>query len=213
MMLSPIQLTFEVGLIATGNAFVVAFAAAYFMHHRQFKGKRLVDTLFLLPLILPPTVIGLYALIALGNNGLGSFLPVNLLFTKQANVIASALAAFPLIYQTIRLGLNQLDAEWYEAGRVLGGTERQLFTYVTIPLLLPALTSGFVLGFARSIGEFGITMMIAGNIPGETMTLATAIYMATLNGNMTQALIWSGWLIGLAFLVLWLSERYGKRRD
>ncbi|MFY7869718.1 MAG: ABC transporter permease subunit, partial [Exiguobacterium sp.] len=86
-----------------------------------------------------------------------------------------------LIDQTIRLGLKQLDVEWYEAGRVLGGSERQLFTYVTIPLLLPALTSGFVLGFARSIGEFGITMMIAGNIPGETMTLATAIYVATIN--------------------------------
>ncbi|WP_058765366.1 molybdate ABC transporter permease subunit [Exiguobacterium chiriqhucha] len=209
---SPLQLTFEVGMMATVSAFVLAFGAAYFMHHRQFKGKRLLETVFLLPLILPPTVIGLYALMVLGNNGIGGLLPVTILFTKQANVIASALAAFPLIYQTIRLGLKQLDAEWYEAGRVLGGSERQLFTYVTIPLLLPALTSGFVLGFARSIGEFGITMMIAGNIPGETMTLATAIYMATINGDMKQALIWSGWLVGLAFLVLWLSERYGKRQ-
>lgn len=212
MMQSPIQLTFEVGLIATMNAFIAAFATAYFMHHRQFRGKRLLETILLLPLILPPTVIGLYALMVFGNKGLGGILPITILFTKQANIIAAALAAFPLIYQTIRLGLKQLDAEWYEAGRVLGGTERQLFTYVTIPLLLPALTSGFVLGFARSIGEFGITMMIAGNIPGETMTLATAIYMATLNGDLTQALIWSGWLVGLAFLVLWLSERYGKRQ-
>lgn len=209
---SPLQLTFEVGIVATMLAFVLAFGAAYFMHHHQFNGKRMLETLFLLPLILPPTVIGLYALIVLGNNGIGGMFPVTILFTKQANIIASALAAFPLVYQTIRLGLKQLDAEWYEAGRVLGGTERQLFTYVTIPLLLPALTSGFVLGFARSIGEFGITMMIAGNIPGETMTLATAIYMETLNGDMTQALIWSGWLVGLAFLVLWLSERYGRRQ-
>lgn len=213
MMSSPIQLTLEVGVLATASAFFMAFGTAYMMHTHEFKGKRLLETLFLLPLILPPTVIGLYALILLGNNGLSGLLPINILFTKQANIVAASLAAFPLIYQTIRLGLKQLDSEWYEAGRVLGGSERQLFTYVTIPLLIPALASGFVLGFARSIGEFGITMMIAGNIPGETMTLATAIYMATLNGDMKQALIWSGWLAGLAFLALWLTERYGKRQD
>lgn len=208
-MIETFWISARVGLLATIFGLALAIFASYLVSQRTFRGKRALEVVFMLPLVLPPTVVGLYVLLLLGNRGLEGWTGWAVLFTAKANVLAATIAAFPLMYQALKAGFQHVDRGLLEAGRTLGASEGQLLVYVTLPLLLPSLAAASVLGFARAIGEFGITMMIAGNIPGETQTLATAIYAATVEGDLDRALTMSVGLLALAIVVVWMSTRWG----
>jgi molybdate transport system permease protein len=122
-------------------------------------------------------------------------------------VIASVVVAFPLVYQTVRLGFAAIDGEIIEAARCQGAGEWQIFLYIRLPLAVKSLKAGYILGFARGLGEFGATIMIAGNIPGRTQTIPTAIYGAVDSGKLSLAWSWSGVIILISFLMLWSASR------
>jgi molybdate transport system permease protein len=204
---SPVRLSIE---IATVSGILVLILGLFFgkvMANRNFKGKVLVDTIFLLPLVLPPTVVGFLLIIFFGRNSpVGQLIewifnqPV--MFTWWAAVIASTVVAFPLMYQSTRTGFEMIDEDIEDAARVDGANEFKLFIFISIPLALKTIISGTILSFARALGEFGATLMFAGNIPGKTQTIPTAIYVAIDSGNMELAWLWVISIIVISFLML-----------
>jgi molybdate transport system permease protein len=184
------------------------------MSRRSFKGKTLLETAFMLPLVLPPTVVGFLLLVVLGRKSwLGRLIEwlfaAPIVFTWWAAVIAATVVAFPLVYQTMKVGFASVDRDLEDAGRSIGANEWQVFRYITLPLTFRSLISAYILGFARSLGEFGATLMIAGNIPGKTQTIPTAIYVAVDAGNAPMAWAWTGSMIVISFLMLLLTGRKG----
>ena len=154
----------------------------------------LVDGISLLPLVLPPTVVGFFLLLLLGRHGpLGALLlrfGATVVFSWPATVIAAAVVSFPLMYLTARAALEQVDAHVLEAARTLGASEWRLFGEITLPLAWPGVLAGTILSFARALGEFGATLMVAGNIPGKTETIPIAIYFAVEANDIERAMIW-----------------------
>jgi molybdate transport system permease protein len=185
------------------------------MARRHFHGKPLVETFFMLPMVLPPTVVGFGLLVLLGKQGLGRILPAGetLLFTWYAAVIASTIVSFPLMYQAAKAGFELIDPDLEAVAKTLGANGWQVFWHVTLPLAWPALLSGFLLSFARGLGEFGATLMVAGNIPGRTETLPLGIYNAVERGRTGQAWGWVICLFALSFLFLWIIQKFGRRMD
>ncbi|MBQ4363282.1 MAG: molybdate ABC transporter permease subunit, partial [Oscillospiraceae bacterium] len=180
----------------------------------------LADGLFTLPLVLPPTVLGFFLLIIFGKNShVGSFLDsagVDIVFTWQGAAIAAGVASFPLMYRTARGAFEQVDKELIDAARQIGCSRVQTFFYVWIPLSWPGIASGVTLSFARALGEFGATIMIAGNLPGKTRTMSIAVYTAMQSGNREMAFIWTAVILvlSLSMLILinfWTGRQY--RRD
>ena len=203
----PIKLsiivTIAAGIIVviTGTLFGLLFAK------KQFKGKLLVETIFMLPLVLPPSVIGFLLIVIFGNQGfIGTWIKEifghSIIFTSYAAVIAATVVAFPLMFQTAKAGFQGVHRKFEEAAKDLGATNFQVFLRVSLPLAKRALLTGTVLSCARALGEFGATLMFAGNIPGVTQTVPTAIYMAIDSGNMTLAWLWVITIIALSFLLL-----------
>ncbi len=177
------------------------------MATHDFKGKLVLETVLLLPLVLPPTVVGFLLIVMFGKNSmLGHFIiwlfDQPIMFTWWAAVIASTIVAFPLMYQSAKTGFASVDRDIENAARVDGANEWQVFLYVSIPLASKALVSGGILSFTRALGEFGATLMFAGNIPGKTQTTPLAIYMAIDSGNMTLAWAWVLCMIAISFLLL-----------
>lgn len=177
------------------------------MANKRFKGKAIAETAFLLPLVLPPSVVGFLLIVIFGRNSFaGQFIefifkqPV--MFTWWAAVIASTVVAFPLMYQSAKTGFEAIDRDIENAARVDGANDIQLFMNITIPLSYKAIISGGILSFARALGEFGATLMFAGNIPGKTQTIPTAIYVAIDSGNMEMAWLWVACMIGISFIML-----------
>lgn len=204
---APVGLSLKVSLIASCCAFGTAGFVAWKMAGWKGKGRLLVETLFMLPMILPPTVVGLLLLVVLGRSSfIGGWIEtitgMPIVFTWQGAVIAAAVVAFPLAYQTVKAGFASIDGDLLAAGRSMGASERQLLVWVIIPMTKRMLLTAFVLSFARALGEFGATLMIAGNIPGRTQTLPTAIYMAVESGDMTMAFVWAMITIVISFLLL-----------
>ena len=154
----------------------------------------LMDGIFLLPLVLPPTVVGFFLLLLFGRNGpLGKLLLLagaTVVFSWPATVIAAAVVAFPLMYVTARAALEQVDTHLLQAARTLGASEWRVFREVALPLAWPGVLAGTVLSFARALGEFGATLMLAGNIPGKTATIPIAIYFAVEADDIPRALAW-----------------------
>ncbi len=154
----------------------------------------LVDGIFLLPLVLPPTVVGFFLLLFFGRNGpLGKLLlhfGATVVFSWPATVIAAAVVAFPLMYLTARAALEQVDPHFLQAARTLGASEWRVFREVALPLAWPGVLAGTILSFARALGEFGATLMLAGNIPGKTATIPIAIYFAVEADDIPRALAW-----------------------
>jgi len=177
--------------------------------------KNLVDGLFILPLVLPPTVVGLGLLLFFGKNGpMGHFLAIfgaNVVFSWSATVISAVVVAFPLMYMAARGAFEQIDTNIENAARTLGASEWRIFWSVTMPLAWPGIASGTVLTLARSLGEFGATLMLAGNIPGKTSTIPVAIYFAIQAGDMNTALILVGIVMFIAFASL-VAIAYWKGR-
>lgn len=187
-MLSPIILSLKIAAIATIFSFVLGVFFAYILNKKKVPGKSIWETLLILPMVLPPSVLGYLLLIAFGKRGIiGGFLldkfDIQIVFTWIAAVIASCIVSLPLMYQNAKSAFISLDPIYEKAARTLGSSEWKIFRTVIFPLAWPGVISGIVLSFARAIGEFGATLMVAGNIPGKTQTIPTAIYFAVESGK------------------------------
>ncbi|MFY3705203.1 molybdate ABC transporter permease subunit [Achromobacter dolens] len=183
----PLLLTLKVAGWATLLATVAGSAAAYGLSRWRWPGRDLLDAILTLPLVLPPTVLGYYLLVLLGRRGvLGERLAdigIELVFTWQGAVIAASVVAFPLVFKSARAAFENVDSQLESAARVLGVREAGVFFRVTLPLAARGIVAGVLLAFARALGEFGATLMIAGNLPGRTQTLSVAIYEAVQAGD------------------------------
>lgn len=214
----PVRLSLQVALLSSMVAAVLGIVVAWFMSRRSFRGKVLLETAFMLPLVLPPTVVGFLLLVLLGRKSLlgrwiEAVFSAPVIFTWWAAVIASVVVAFPLVYQTMKSGFAGIDRDLEDAGRSIGANEWQVFRYISLPLAGRALMTAFILGFARALGEFGATLMIAGNIPGKTQTVPTAIYVAVDSGNQPMAWAWTGAVIVISFLMLLLTRQSRDSRS
>ena len=188
----PLWLSLRVASLATVISLGVGLWLAYLLANREFRGKELVDAIVTLPLVLPPTVLGYYLLVMLGRmSPLGriyeSVFGGPLVFTWQAAVVASTLHAVPLLVKSARAALSSVDRSYERAARTLGASEWRLFWRVTMPLARRSIVAATVLAFARSLGDFGATLMIAGDIPHRTQTASIAIYDAVESGNTMAA--------------------------
>ncbi|CEG28939.1 molybdate ABC transporter permease subunit [Bacillus sp. B-jedd] len=204
---APVKLSLEVASFSTIIVLIIGVFFGQIMAKRKFKGKVLVDTIFLLPLVLPPTVVGFLLIMIFGRNSpVGQFIEwlfhQPIMFTWWAAAIASTVVAFPLMYQTARTGFEAIEEDIENAARVDGANTVSLFLFITIPLAYKSIITGAILSFARALGEFGATLMFAGNIPGKTQTLPTAIYAALDSGNMEMAWLWVGSIIAISFIML-----------
>ncbi len=191
--LSPLWISVKTVLVATVITFFLGIAAARWMARYSGKLRGLIDGILILPLVLPPTVVGFGLLLLFGKHGpigkLLSLFGTTVVFSWPATVISAAVMSFPLMYMTARGGFEQVEPNIEDAARTLGANEWRVFWTVTVPLAWPSIAAGTVLAFARSLGEFGATLMLAGNIPGKTATIPIAIYFAVQAGDMNQALI------------------------
>lgn len=215
--LEAIRLSIEVATAAVLGSLPIAILVAWVLARKEFPGKSILDGIVHLPLILPPVVVGYLLLVTLGRNGvIGAFLfdifGITLAFTWKGAAVAAAVVAFPLIVRSIRLSLEAVDGGLEQAARTLGASPLRVFATVTLPLASPGILTGAILGFARSLGEFGATITFVSNIPGETRTLPIALYTLTqVPGGETGALRLVVISIVVALAALILSEVIARR--
>jgi molybdate transport system permease protein len=187
----PLLLSLRVASLATGLVLLGGIPLAWLLARRDFPGKELLAALATLPLVLPPTVLGYYLLVVLGNRSpLGQWLGqagIPLVFTWRGAVIAASVAAFPLLLQTARAGFESIDTRLEDMARTLGRSNLYIFWRVTLPLAWRSILAGIALTFARALGDFGATLMVAGNIPGRTQTMSVYIYDLAQANNQTEA--------------------------
>ncbi len=200
--ISPLWISIKTASIATFITFFLGILAAYRMREYRGKWKSLVEGIFISPLILPPTVVGFLLLLLFGKNGIfGQLLqPLNIsvVFTWYAAVITATVVAFPLMYKTALGAFAQIDANLLRVARTLGASEWTIFWRISLPLASKGIIAGTMLAFARALGEFGATLMLAGNIPGQTQTIPMAIYFAVEAGAMNEAWFWVLIIMGIS---------------
>ena len=203
---SPLWISLKTAAVATVFAFVIGIAIAKVMWNYRRPGKGLIDGILTLPLVLPPIVVGFLLLLLFGRNSpIGQLLQywgTSILFSWQATVIASTVVAFPLMYKTTLAAFEQVDRDVINCARTLGANETRIFWQIVLPLSWRGIVSGTILTFARALGEFGATLMLAGSIPGKTQTMPLAIYFAAEAGKMSEALIWVITLVAIALGVI-----------
>lgn len=209
---NPIWLSLKITIIASVIVIISGILVGRLLARNSFKGKSIVETLLLLPLVLSPTVVGFLLIVIFGRNSIFGQVIERLfnqpvIFTWWAAVIASVVVAFPLMYQSAKSGFQAINTNIEEAARVDGASEWKILYYLSIPLASKSLMSGAILSFARALGEFGATLMFAGNIPGQTQTLPTAIYTAIDSGNMELAWLWVISMIFMSFIMLMIIQR------
>lgn len=191
--LAPLWISLRTVLATTIITFFLGIAAARWIARYRGRFKALIDGVFILPLVLPPTVVGFGLLVLFGKNGplgnLLSYIDINVVFSWPATVIAASVMAFPLMYMAARGAFEQVDINVEDAARTLGASEWRIFWSITMPLAWPGVAAGTILTLARSLGEFGATLMLAGNIPGKTATIPVAIYFAFQAGDMHQVVV------------------------
>jgi len=214
--LSALWLSVKVSVVATALNAVIGIPLAYVMARRRFWGRAGVDVLVTLPLVLPPTVTGYYLILLLGRRGvLGAPLYAatgwSVTFTWYAAVIAATVMALPLLVRTARVAIESVDQNLERAAFTLGRAEWRTALEVTLPLARNGILAGLVLAFARALGEFGATLMLAGNIPGKTQTLPLSIYTAVQTGEAGQAMTLVAMLTLLSCVVVVASARLGAR--
>jgi molybdate transport system permease protein len=214
--LSALRLSFQVAVVATALNALVGFPLGYLLARRHFWGKSLVDLLVTLPLVLPPTVVGYYLIVLLGRRGvLGAPLYAltgwTVAFTWYGAVVAATVMALPLLVRTVRAAIESVDRDLERAAYTLGRSELRTALEVTLPLARNGILAGLVLAFARALGEFGATLMLAGNIPGRTATVPLSIYTAVQTGESGEALGLVAGLTALSCLVLIAANRLGTR--
>lgn len=209
---SPAWISIKVTIVATTIIFFLGIFAAWRMTNYRGRWQGLLDGILTLPLVLPPTVAGFAILVLIGKHGpVGKLLDlfgVSIIFTWYAAVIAACVVAFPLMYKTSRGAFEQIDPNILNAARTLGVTERTLFWRICVPLAWPGILAATALSFARSLGEFGATMMVAGSIPGKTETIPIAIYFATQSGDMRTGLFWVIIIFSISLSVIVLMNNW-----
>ncbi|HEY5523979.1 MAG TPA: molybdate ABC transporter permease subunit [Clostridium sp.] len=212
--LSPLWISISTALLATLITFFIGIIVAYRIVNYNGIFKGLIDGLLTLPLILPPTVIGFFLLLLFGKNGpIGDLLEVfnlSVIFTWSATVIAATVVSFPLMYRTTRSAFEQIDNNIISAARTLGLSELKIFLKIAIPLSWPGIIGGVVLSFARAMGEFGATLMIAGNIPGKTQTMPLAIFFAVEGGDMNKAYLWVIIIVAISLIMILLLNYWSE---
>jgi molybdate transport system permease protein len=213
----PIRLSLEVALTAMLIVTPIGLLLAWIQANKRYRGRTLVDGLILLPLVLPPSVIGYFLVVLLGRRGpLGAALydglGLRLIFTPAAAVIASGVVALPLLVKTVQPALESVPRDLERVGRSLGLGPLALFFRVSLPSAWPGMVAGLILAFARAIGEFGATLMFAGNIPGRTNTMPLEIFAAYQQGDDERALVYVLVLTGISLAVVLLAAGLGRRR-
>ncbi|MDI6600688.1 MAG: molybdate ABC transporter permease subunit [Thermoanaerobacteraceae bacterium] len=220
MDLSPVYVSFKVALISTFINIFLSLACVYI----SMKGRgvrRVIDVMATFPMVLPPTFVGFIILMLFGlRSPIGSFLDsigIRVVFTVLGAVIASSVVSFPLVYRSIDAGFKSVDASFIKAAKVLGAGSFKIFFRVMLPLAWPSFLSGVILGFSRALGEFGATLMVAGNIPGRTQTLPLALYFYVEQGDIEMA-----WLYGIIIVAIalaaslsieFLSDRFVLKKE
>ncbi|PKQ26935.1 MAG: molybdate ABC transporter permease subunit [Actinobacteria bacterium HGW-Actinobacteria-4] len=213
----PLLLSLRVATMATLVATTLGIALAYLLAKGRFRGRGLLEAIITLPIVLPPTVLGFYLLTLLGvNSGIGRawerVFGGPLVFTETAAVIAASISALPFVVRTARAAIEGVDSRLEALARVAGHSEWHVARLVTLPLARRGLAAGVALGFARALGDFGATIMVAGNIPGQTQTLPIAVYDATQAGDYGTAHVGSLILAAIAIVVLLAISQFADRR-
>ena len=205
---SPLWISLKTAFLATIITSIIGIFISYKMANYKGRGRGLIDGVFTLPLILPPTVIGFFLLLICGKNGFVGKIFMsfnkNIIFSWSATVIAATVVAFPMMYRTCRSAFEQIDKNMISAARTLGLNGTKIFFKIAIPLAWPGIIGGLVLSFARALGEFGATLMIAGNIPGKTQTMPVAIFFAVEGGDMNKAMLWVLIIVAISFIMIFL---------
>lgn len=209
------QLTLRVATLATLIALIFGVLLAWIIHRFRFPGRDGLDALLTLPMVLPPTVLGYYLIVLVGRNGvLGRWLEstfgITLMFTWQGAVLAAAVVAFPLVFRATRAALENVGRNCEDAARTLGCSEWQVFLRISLPLARRGIMAGTMLAFARAMGEFGATLMVAGNLPGRTQTLSLAVYSAVQAGDDSLANQLVLLLSVVCVAILWAANRLGQ---
>ena len=193
MDLTPLWISLQIAVPAAAMTFIAGLVAAWAVSYCG-KAKHVVDSIFTIPLVLPPTVVGFLLLIVFGTNSTigGALLKVGirLIFTKTGAVIAASVVSFPVMYRGARGALDQVDRNLVYAARSLGMNEFTILLRILLPCAWPGIAASAILSFARALGEFGATIMVAGNIPGKTQTMSIAVYTAMQSGNREKAYTW-----------------------
>ena len=210
---------FTVGVAALSTAIILPFGTglAWLLARRQWRGKSVVETIVALPLVMPPVATGLILLKLFGRRGvIGSWLErvigVEIVFTWRAVVIAMAVMAFPLLVRAARVAFEEINPRLEQIARTLGAGELRVFFTITLPLAARGIVAGTLLAFARALGEFGASILVAGNIPGKTSTLSLSIYSLVQLGQDTAAFRLLAVSVGIAFAAVWMSEWVLRRR-
>ena len=205
---SPLWISLKTAFLATIITSIIGIFISYKMANYKGRGRGFIDGIFTLPLILPPTVIGFFLLLICGKNGFVGKIFMsfnkNIIFSWSATVIAATVVAFPMMYRTCRSAFEQIDKNMISAARTLGLSETKIFFKIAMPLAWPGIIGGLVLSFARALGEFGATLMIAGNIPGRTQTMPVAIFFAVESGDMNKAMLWVLIIVAISFIMIFL---------
>lgn len=215
MDLFPIALSLRVATLSTILAGLFGIGLAWLLARRRFPGRHILESVVILPLVLPPTVVGFYLLLLLGHSGpLGKILEaasLEIVFTWRAAVIAATVASLPLVVKAVQAAFESLDPRIEAAARTLRPAA-SVFLTVTLPLAWRGILAGLILAFARGMGEFGITLMLAGSIPGRTQTLPLAIYDAVQANDLAQANVLALVTIGIVTALLFLLSRLPRVR-
>lgn len=212
---TPLFLSLRAAGIATILVVIIGIPVSYRVAYMK-RGRGIVDAVCTLPMVLPPTVVGFFLLLFFGKNSMvGAWLMergIPVVFSQTGMVIASAAVSFPLLYRTARGAFEQMDETLVQAAQTLGIGKGRIFFRIVCPNCMPGILAGVILSFARAMGEFGATIMLAGNIPGKTQTAAIAVYTAMQSGNRQLAFQWALLIIGISlFFMLLLNLVTGRR--
>lgn len=213
---SPLWISLKTSAVATIITLILGVAAAWVVAAYTKKTKGIIDAILTLPMILPPTVVGFILLVIFGKKGLlGKFLEqmdISIIFSWSATVIAATVVSFPLMYKTLRASFENIDSNILDAARILGASELMVLFKIAIPVSWTGIVAGIILAFARSLGEFGATLMVAGNIPGKTQTIPVAIYFDVEGGNMSRAYLWVALIFSISLTVMILMNYWTGQR-
>lgn len=217
MDLSPLYISIKTAMLSTIITFFVGIYVSYKMALYNGKYKGILDGLFIVPLVLPPTVIGFFLLLILGKNGLiGKILlyfDKNIIFSWSATVISAVVVSFPMMYRSCRASFEQVDNSLILCARTLGLSEWHIFRKIAMPLAYPGIIGGIILSFTRALGEFGATLMIAGNIPGKTQTIPIAIFFNVESGNMQGAFFWVIMTLIISFSMIIILNYWSDKQQ
>ena len=212
--MEPLIITLQTAALATVITFFAGIAPAYLVVNLK-RGKTFLDAVIMLPMVLPPTVVGFFLLLIFGKRSpVGQFFlqfDINFVFTFKAAVIAAAIVSLPLMYRTARGAFESLDYNIIFAARTLGVSEWKIFWHILLPNSKRGILAGLVLSFTRAMGEFGATIMFAGNVPGKTQTMSTAIYAAVQANDYDLAFQWAGLLVLLSLIFIFAMNSVVRR--